>query len=258
MEKNKLRDLLFGLSAIVLLGLAKITPALSFLIFIGWVPLFALLHNQQKESSPKGALILKTFIVLLATFLIWNITFINQKPTQWLLPLIYSTALTCSFIIFGFTDKHARNRLGFYTIPIYWLAIEFLLYQLHPQFSRFMLGSVLSSQPAFISWNVHTGFMGVSLWVLLSNITLFNAILKDRAPTHGNISWPALILAIAIIVIPTLLSNDTLAITQTDLLNEKAIAAKQVSGSGEYIGKTAVWVSILLILYSFVKKEVSK
>ncbi|UII33472.1 hypothetical protein LVD17_06500 [Fulvivirga ulvae] len=258
MEKNNLRDILFTISAITLLGLSKIAPALSFLAFIGLAPLFALFHYHQKESSSKIRAVMMVFISLLAVFLIWNSTFTNETFTQWLLPLIYSSAISCSFIVFNFTDKYAKNRLGFYTIPIYWLAIEFLLYQAHPQFSRFMPGSVFSSQAAFISWNVHTGFMGVSLWVLLSNITLFNALLKDKAPTHGNIRWPLLILAIAIIVIPTLSSNETVAIIQPDLLDEKVRAAKQISGSGEYIGKTAVWVSILLILYSLVKKEVSK
>ena len=240
------------------MGLAKITPALSFLIFIGLIPLFVLFYNQQKESSPKVLLIIKIFVILLTVFLVWNSTFSNPTPVNWLLPVAYSAAITCAFITFSFTDKHARNRLGFYTIPIYWLAIEFLMYQVHPQFSRFMLGSVFSEQPAFISWDVHTGFMGVSLWILMSNITLFYALLKDKALTHGNISWPGLILAITIIAVPTLLINDTTAITQPDLLNAEAHAAKQASGNGEYIGKTAVWVSILLLLYSFVKKEVNK
>ncbi|MBL6445004.1 hypothetical protein JMN32_01700 [Fulvivirga sp. 29W222] len=258
MEKNKLRDSLIIISAVTLLGLAKITPAFSFLIFIGLVPLYALLFNQQKEASPKELLLLKVFVILLTTFLIWNGSSSNTHLIQWLLPIAYAMAITGAFIIFSFTNKHAKNRLGFFTISIYWLAIEFLLYRAHPQFSRFMLGSVFNNHQAFISWDIHTGFMGVSLWVLLSNITLFNGTLKDRSPLRGNISWPTLAFVIAIIVIPTLLSPDTAAITQADLLNDKFLSAKQISGDGEYIGKTAVWVSILLILYSFVKKEVNK
>lgn len=258
MEKNNKQDLLLILASITLLVLVKFVNIFPVWVFFGLVPLFVLFHNQQKEASVKPLLFLKIFSVFLVVFLIWNCSYFNSTAISWLFPVIYSVAITFSFIIYSFTNKYAKNRLGFFTILIYWLAIEFLMYYAHPQFSRFMLATAFNEHPEYVSWNVHTGFMGVSLWILLANITLFYALFKDQAMSKGKINPVALIITITIIALPALFNNDTTAILHLDLLNEGTNASKQISGNGEYIGKTAVWVSILLILYSFVKKEVNK
>lgn len=242
-------------TAAIFLSLGKVIEATPFLIFLGLAPIFALFYNRKKESTATLSLYVKILLVLLIAFLLWNTAYPNST-TSWILPILYALAMLLSFAVYGFTDKYVRNRLGFFTVPIYWLALEYLLLQVYPGFARFFLGSAFSEHPDLISWNVYTGFLGVSLWILIVNIMLFYFLFKDDALFNGTIRWVGLAATIIAACIPFFLTTDAVAITHEDLMNS-VTAEKQIYGSSEFIGKTAVWISMLLLMYSFVKKEVS-
>ncbi|ELR72178.1 apolipoprotein N-acyltransferase [Fulvivirga imtechensis AK7] len=243
-------------TAIIFLSLGKLIAAMPFLTFLGLAPLFTLFYNRQKEASAKLSLYVKIFIVLATTFLLWNAAYSNENLISHIQPVFHAIIMLLPFAIYGFTNKYARNRLGFFTIPIYWLALEYLLLQFQPVFAGFFLGSVFSDHPELISWNIYTGFLGVSLWILIINILLFYCVFKDNALFNGNIRWAGLIAAIIVTCVPFFLATDAIAITHKDLVSGGSALEKQAYGSSEFIGKTAVWISVLLLLYSFVKREV--
>ncbi|MEX2336287.1 MAG: hypothetical protein WD555_03350 [Fulvivirga sp.] len=258
LEKNTLRDYILTAAAAIFLAMGKMSGEFPLFVFLGIAPLFSLFYNQQKEGSAKRPLIIKIFIVLLFAFLCWNLTYSGLSFIDWLLPIVYSLAIALSFVFYSFTDKYAKSRLGFLTFVIYWLAIEFLMLQVCPEFSRFFLATAFNEHSSLISWNIHTGFMGVSLWILLVNILFYHAIFKDDAIFNGNIKWRKMAFTLVIICVPFFFNTGGDAIIRQDLLQGLPAMEKQISGSGEYIGKTATWVSILLLLYSFVKREIKK
>lgn len=255
--KAQLRDYILIAAAILFLTLAKVAGEFPLFVFLGLAPLFSLYHNQQKESSSQRQLLLQVYAVLLVAFLCWNIVYAKGTFLDWMLPFVYSLAALIPFILYIFTNKFAPSRLGFLTFAIYWLAVEFLMLQVHPEFTRFFLASAFNENPGLISWNIHTGFQGVTLWILLVNTLFYQAIFRDDAIFNGTIHWKKMVFTLLTICIPFIVTTGADGLTREDLLTGMA-SVKQVSGNGEYIGKTAVWVSILLLLYSFVKKEVTK
>lgn len=243
--------------AIIFLICGKMIEVFPFFIFAGLAPVFALFNNRQEQTSSKLNLHIRIFVIVLVVFLVWNINYVNSTLAHWLIPVVHALAVMLAFVAFDFTDKYARNRIGFFTLAIYWLAVEFLLLRAHPEFSRFFLATAFNSHPEVVEWNAYTGFLGVSLWIIFVNILLYRCIFKDNAVFTGNINWIGLAATIIVACAPFFIDVEGAAILREDLLVNGA-DAKQLAGSGEYIGKTAVWVTVLLLLYSFVKREVSK
>lgn len=254
MGKNRISYVLMGMSAAFFVG-AGFIPQFPFFIFAALAPLFLLFEHGRKENAALPHLFGRIFIVLLVSFLAWNTKYTFLTWMDWMVPLIHALAITLAFVVFHFTDKHAKNRLGVFTLIIYWLAMEFLLLQGHPAFARFFLASAFDQYPGLIGWNAYTGFLGVSLWILIVNVLLFYSVFAEDRLFKGKISWPGLAGSLLLGCLPVFFGADTIAIVREDLVTGDAMS-KQLAGSGEYIGKTAVWVAVLLLLYSFVRREV--
>ena len=248
MGKNK-AEIVISLLSVVFLSISHFYPSLSVLTFPGIA--LALLILQKKDFKSKSALL---WVIFTIVFLLWNSCYTNDNWTDWLMPVTYSTALTLVFTLYVFTKDHVRNRLGLFTMCIYWLALEFLLYSHDAQYSRFMIATAFDAQPYFISWNAYTGYMGISLWVMLGAVLLAKSWPWIESIKMPQIHWGWLIIALIVILLPLVIPFHSSYIVQHDLVDGHN---KQLAGSGEYIGRTALWVAILLTLFSFVKKEVS-
>lgn len=249
MVKNNNITYVLASISLISLALAIFIPALAPLSFIGLAPLFQI---YEKGKTRVG--VIHVFVILLIIYILWSL---HHSISVWYMPMLYAVAMSLSLIIFSFTDRYAKNRIGLFTIIIYWLAFEFIMLEIDNRYAIYLLGNIFGSQPELMSWNAYTGLIGASMWILTINILIYYAVFRKNRFLDKRIHWPGLLLTITLIVLSLLIQPDTPAIEAHDLIQGNS-ALKQRAGNGEYIGKTAVWVSALLILYGFVKREINR
>ncbi|UII28665.1 hypothetical protein LVD15_09640 [Fulvivirga maritima] len=259
MENPNTRLWLLALLSLSLLVISAVFNTFSFLILLGLSPLFAIFNEFNKTGSERSQL--KNYGYILAILALgfgsWGLSFSTPEPVHFMQGALFGIAISLSFLIYLFTNKYAKNRIGLFTILIYWLAIEYLLYRYIPTFANYFLGAVFSHDTYLISWDLYTGLQGVSFWIILVNILFYFALFKDLAIFNSKIRWLSIIYTLVIVVIPFAMNISSEAIIPIDLISMEA-ASKQLTGSGEYLGKNAVWVSILMICYGFVQRKTKK
>ncbi|MBL3657023.1 hypothetical protein [Fulvivirga sediminis] len=259
MENPNTRLCILALLSLCLLAVSAIFNTFSFLIFLSISPLFAIFKEFNNTGNKSVPLKNYGFILALLSvgFGLWGFSFNKPEPIHFLQGGLFGMAISLSFLIYLFTNKYSKNRIGLLTILIYWLAIEYLLYTYIPSFAYYFLGAVFSHDKYLISWNLYTGLQGVTFWIILVNILFYFALFKNMAIFNSQIRWLSIIYTLIILVIPFAMNISSAAIVPEDLISHEA-AIKQLSGNGEYLGKNAVWVSILMICYGFVQRKTKK
>ncbi|UII21892.1 hypothetical protein [Fulvivirga ligni] len=254
MENPKVRIWILAPLSLSLLIISQLANNLAFLSLLSIAPLFAIFSEFKESNNAPWGSYLTIILILIIGFGCWAFSFAKADIVTFAYGAGYGAVASLAFLIFIFTNKYAKNRLGLFTVIIYWLALEYLLLQINPQFSQFFLGSIFKHDTYLISWDLYTGLQGVTVWILLVNLLFYFALFKGLAIFNVQIRWLSIIYTLIIIVIPFSLNISSEAIVPEDLISGTA-QAKQLAGNGEYLGKTAAWVSVLMILYSFVKRK---
>ena len=231
MEKYKV--LRFILPFLLLAMLSVGGSILSFLIFPSLAFMFAFLVNEEKIKPE-----IRTAAVGLCLFLIflsWH--YIQYDKLPFMFAFIYTLALMAGMEAWRFTVSANVNIWGLMNLVVFWIAIEFIMLLWLPfDTSGWMLGVPLINAFAEGGWMAYTGKAGYSLWALLGGLLLFKSF------ERGKIFIPALAGALLLMVIPALIN-----------FNENG--TKDFYAQGEWIGRTCMWVSILILIYSFVKRK---
>jgi len=253
MEKNKASILLLVLS-IVFITLGR--TFLPILTFIGIAPLLVLLTLDHKFKY-------KSFDFLVLTGLVISHTICGLLDGQsiWL-SLTYGTAVWVSTVIYLFTNKHSRNKIGMLTMVIYWMAIEYALLKISPAFAFLLIGTAFENS-SMIPWSAYSGITGVSCWVLIANILLYISLFKHGGILNGQVRWLSICYSIILIALPVIISFfitfDQQPLTGEvvyNLYSNKEVSVFPYANNGEVFGRTSAWVSVLILIYAFVKREV--
>ena len=224
------------------------------LIFVALAPFFAI-ADQGKEGEKFWNLSELILIGLTISFFaahLFEIQFLVAAISQ-------SIAFTLAFIGYAFAYQSLGSRLGKFTIIIFWLGIEYVLLKMPFRNQTIFLADAVQLQPTWQRWNIHTGYLGSSLWILITNLFLFLGILKDE-----KINWVWLGLAVLCIAGPIGFSllNEASPVTRMNMLylyeGETKLLPKEYLERGELIPRTAAWVSGLIILLSLVKNKTKK
>ena len=177
------RPLVLGsLSALLLcsgwLPYPAAAPAL--LLFIGWVPYLLMERQLALVGARKGRVFACTYWLLL----VWN-----ALTTWWVsyssLPagiaaVVLNALLMClPLMAFRQTKKRFGDRLGYLSLPIYWIAFEQLHLHWDLTWPWLTLGNGFAAAPQWVQWYEYTGFLGGSVWVWAVNILIFNALIKN-------------------------------------------------------------------------------
>lgn len=151
-------------------------------LFIGFVPL--LLVSAQYSSSWRDTLSMLGYATL--TFVLWNIATIwwvwIATPVGPIAATICSTWWNLlAFMAYHIVSKHAPKGLAYITFIATWIATEYL-YNEAPalSFPWLMLGNGFADDVWAVQWYEYTGAFGGSLWVLITNILAFEALLTMR------------------------------------------------------------------------------
>ncbi|NVO86035.1 apolipoprotein N-acyltransferase [Hymenobacter terrestris] len=193
-----LPSLLALLSAGLLWAGWPVNPApLALLLLVAWVPYLLL----EQRLSAQGASGWKVWRYGYLTLVLWNLF-----TTYWVsfstlgggIAAVICNALMMSVALVAFyhTKKRFGPRLGYLSLPVYWIAFEQLHLHWFLTWPWLTLGNGFASANYLVQWYEYTGFLGGSLWIWAVNLLVFYSLSRWPAagPTLGRVQRQRLIL----------------------------------------------------------------
>ncbi len=145
-------------------------------LLVALIPL--LIISCEAENSRRGWW--STFGWALATFVGWNLMTIwwigYATPIGVFAATLFSTLYSMvAFMTFHTISKRAPKALAYTLLVSLWIALEYFYTYSDFSWPWLLLGNGFSNDIWAVQWYEYTGIFGGSLWVLLSNILLFEA-----------------------------------------------------------------------------------
>ena len=193
------------------MGFAWPTNGFTPLVFFGLVPLLLIEDFIIRDNLGKKNLRILFYSV--TAFLTWNIIttwwIINSSVVGVIFANILNTSLyTVIFILYSLLKRKLGVNAGIIFLITIWISFE--KFHLNWQFSHpwLNLGNVFSERIGWIQWYEYTGVFGGSLWVLISNCSLFLLIRKyDSYLSPARFYLNAFFRIFTIILIPMIISS---------------------------------------------------
>ena len=152
---------------------------LALLLFIGWVPYLVMERQLTQTGARKRRVFAYTylFLVLWNALTTWWVSY--AELTAGIAAVVLNALLMClPLMAFRQTKKRLGNRLGYVSLPIFWIAFEQLHLTWDLTWPWLTLGNGFAAAPQWVQWYEYTGFLGGSVWVWGVNLLLFNELLK--------------------------------------------------------------------------------
>ena len=139
----------------------------------------------------------------LLTFVLWNVATVwwiwNATPVGPIAATVVSTTLNMlAFMLYHTVSKKAPRALAYTLLVAGWITTEFWYTWGEISFPWLILGNGFSESPWAVQWYEYTGVFGGSLWVLLTNILLYETF-KKRSRKYG-------IATVVMAVVPVVIS----------------------------------------------------
>ncbi len=223
------------------------------LIFIGLAPIIALTDRAQNTAT-----VWETMEWPLIGLSIFFLAARHFDFSYIVSSLALAIAFTLTLVAHVWVRHTLGPRAGKLTILLFWLALEYVLLKTFPDHAIF-LGDTLKLVPHWMRWNTHTGFLGGSLWILLTNLAVYQAVMSKEP-----FQWPWIASAVICLTAPFAYSYGlkTSPLTHDDMMNfyttSGAVTDLTYLARGEFVVRTAAWVSTLVLLFTFVKHQTSK
>lgn len=237
--------------ATALMTIGWLMKSFPILIFVALSPLFALadkIHSEDKFWNYAELILIALALSLLAGHIF---------QLQFLIPsIIQAIGFTLAFVGYGFVHQSLGPHAGKIIIIIFWLAIEYILLKLQWPTDNLFLADAIQLKNNWSNWTYHTGYLGSSLWILLVNFILYLAVFKS-----GKINWIWVILFITLLAAPIIFSftseltgvkrEEMIALYTNSIKDLRSIYLKR----GEFIPRTAAWISVLIFIFALVKNK---
>ncbi|MEQ8423870.1 MAG: hypothetical protein RIA63_04110, partial [Cyclobacteriaceae bacterium] len=190
-KKNSITTLILFIGGTILFGLSWLMPSFPLLAFIGFAPFVAIAVNNRKEKSMWSSLELVLAGLSLSFFAARFFDF-----DQLTFVILQAILFTLTFLGYTFVRKSLGQKVSVITLPLFWLAMEYILLKWYPLPVLF-LADLFTLKPQWIRWTSFTGYLGASLWILASNILLYLAVLTEK-----KVNWLFIILFFLSVVGP--------------------------------------------------------
>ncbi len=182
LSKVRNRYILCGLSAL-LLSLAWPTSPLFPLAFVGFAPLLLLeraISNLDEKHSNR-----KIFGYTYLTLLLWNVITTwwvwFASPGGSVAAFVLNAGLqSVPFMAFHWTRIKMGDKLGYISLPIYWITFEYIHLSWEFTWPWLTVGNVFAMAPWAVQWYEWTGALGGSLWVLVVNILVLLIFISEK------------------------------------------------------------------------------
>jgi apolipoprotein N-acyltransferase len=153
-------------------------PAL--LLLVAWVPYLLLERQLTQQGARKGRVFATTYFMLV----LWN-----ALTTWWvsyadlaagIAAVVLNALLMClPLMAFRQTKKRLGDRVGYLSLPVYWLAFEQLHLHWDITWPWLTLGNGFAAAPQWVQWYEYTGFLGGSVWVWVVSLLMFWGLIKN-------------------------------------------------------------------------------
>ena len=141
------------------------------------------------------------------TFALWNVATVwwvwIATPIGPIAATIVSTFWNMvAFMLYHYVSKRAPKSVAYTVLAAAWVATEYLY--IHTDVLSFpwlVVGNGFSGSTWAVQWYEYTGVLGGSLWVLLSNIAIFEALKQRTAWTKVRAAMTVLVPIVVSLVI---------------------------------------------------------
>lgn len=188
----------------ILLGIGFPPSPLTFVVFVAWIPLFAVENGiyQREERTRPG----QVFLFSLHAFVLWNII-----STFWVTNTAFIAGIIANFInaalmagVMVLIHLFARRLPAKFFALIFisfWITFEYVHHFWDISWPWLTLGNSMAQYPWAIQWYEITGIFGGSLWILVINLIGYSMIVKwMRAKPLPIVSY------LTILIIPVVVS----------------------------------------------------
>jgi apolipoprotein N-acyltransferase len=179
---------------LVLLGPALLWAAwpvhpapFALLLFVGWVPYLLLERRLTLAGARKRQVFAYTYTYLLLwnAFTTWWVSYSTLGGG--IAAVVLNALLMClPLMAFRQTKKRLGNRLGYLSLPIYWIAFEQLHLHWDLTWPWLTLGNGFAAVPQWVQWYEYTGFLGGSLWIWAVNLAVFQSMINNEQLRIGS------------------------------------------------------------------------
>ena len=169
----------------------------GFTLLIALIPLLAISNSYGNSWAEAGKMALwatLTFILwhVACTWWVWNAAAIGTIAAS----IVGSWWCLLPFMLFHIVSKRMPKGVAYILLITAWIACEYIYIKAPAMsFPWLTLGNGFAFDTWAVQWYEYTGVLGGSLWVLLTNIVLFEALRSKR--------WVA---AVATVALPLALS----------------------------------------------------
>lgn len=179
------------------------------ILLIGFVPLLLLEDDLTRQGQVRKNTIVFLFTSL--AILIWNLIttwWIKNASITGLIAAVLASTFFMSFpvMIYSIIKRHMGRKIGYVAFILCWLAFEFAYNHGEISWPWLTLGNGFMFSRKLIQWYEYTGIFGGSLWVLVSNVLIYEIIRQMLAGKKLLGELRLLIPLTIIVILPILLS----------------------------------------------------
>lgn len=226
-------------------------PACPMPIFVGLAPLFTFSETPDKRILEKMEWVLLALtapLVLLAL----------ASQALLVTALMVAITWTLAFVAHAWVRQVLGIRTGKITLILFWLAMEYGWLTIAPGQAIF-LGDALVRLGTWTRWTAYTGYLGTGAWILMVNWTAYKAFFGQ-----SGWSWGWLLAGVVTLAGPALFS---LTLPDSHVTREamiKLYGGQPFEGTvaylarGEWVVRTAAWISALILLFTAVTSQTRK
>lgn len=190
----------FALSTLtaLLLGLGFPPLPLTFLLFLGFVPLLLVLDDAKDFSTRHR------FLLIYHALLLWNIfsTYWVANSSAYAAGIFANTVNALVMTIPLFSYQYIKHRLGervaLLGFVASWTAFEFLHMHWDLYWPWLTLGNGLAKIHWAIQWYEFTGVLGGSVWILAINYIIYQMVRESKFQPRAGLLMACLVLPLAL------------------------------------------------------------
>ncbi|WP_426489741.1 apolipoprotein N-acyltransferase [Hymenobacter sp. 102] len=158
---------------------------LAAVLLVGWVPYLTLEHLLTRRGASGWKVWRYSYLLLL----LWNLFttyWVSYSTLGGGITAVVANAALMSLPLTAFrlTKKHFGPRLGYASLPVFWIAFEQLHLHWFLTWPWLTLGNGFAQANQWVQWYEYTGFLGGSLWMWVVNLLVFFAFRDYRAASR--------------------------------------------------------------------------